>query len=679
MKQALRIIGANPAVGGLLIRGERGTAKSSAVRALAALLPPIPVVAGCPFNCDPAAPFPGCPHCSRLEGDLPVAWRPVPFVELPVGATEDRVLGTLDVGRALARGEWHFEPGLVARAHRGILYIDEVNLLPDHLVDVLLDAAAAGWHTVEREGVSFAHPARFILVGTMNPEEGELRPQFLDRFALAVDVTTPADPALRAEAVTRVVAFEADPEGFCARWREQEEAERRRLAEARRLLPQVEVPPAAVQAIAAGCAAAGVEGLRADIVAYKAAATLAALAGRTRVTDEDVAQALALALAHRRPEGGGSEPPAGPAGPGPWRPPGTPPAGGAAPPGAAWPPPGGSPAGGPPPAGGPGSPTGSAAPPGGPPPAGGTGGGPSPGANVPGAGHGAAVQPVGPALDLPGADPARGRRRPLRLRKAQRGRGAAYTLRPGGRGRWAGAALPRGRVTALALGATLQAAAARRARSGGAGAGAASPLITPADLRQRLVAVPMRRLIVFVVDASGSMGARGRMAAAKGAALTLLAGAYRRRDPVALVVFRGEGAQVVLPPTRSVRAAARRLRDVPTGGRTPLAAGLAAAAAVLERHRRRSPGDLPMAVILTDARANVGGADPWAAALAAADRLRRTGAESLVLDSEAGPVRLGLARRLAAALGARYVRLDHLSAAGITAAVRTLLLGREGA
>ncbi len=302
MKRALILNAINFRIGGVLIRGERGTAKSTAARALAALLPDITVVADDPFGCDPDQPATWCTNCRERAAhgeSLPRATRRVPFVELPVGATEDRVVGTLDIERAIQQGERHFEPGVLAAANRGILYVDEVNLLDDHIVDVLLDAAAMGVNTIEREGISFQHPARFILVGTMNPEEGDLRPQLLDRFALAVDVRGIRDAASRVAIMERNLAFEQDPEGFYEKWRPQEQALARRIEEARRLLPEVRYARADLATIAEMMSGLGVDGHRADLVILKTAIAHAAWEGRQRVNDHDIVLAAELALPHR--------------------------------------------------------------------------------------------------------------------------------------------------------------------------------------------------------------------------------------------------------------------------------------------------------------------------------------------------------------------------------------------
>src|SRR5262249_42095172 len=273
----------------------KGVAKSTAVRALAALLPPIETVADCPFQRRPGEEWPDWP----LPANSRTVIRPVPLVELPLGATEDRVLGSLHLEKAL-RGERAWEPGLLAAANRGILYIDEVNLLPDHLVDILLDAAASGMHHVEREGLSLSHPSCFVLIGTMNPEEGDLRPQLLDRFGLVADVSDLGDPSERAEAVRRRLAYEAGPEAFVAVWRSSDAAEAERVRQAQRLLPHVEIRDEVLRAVSAQCLAAGVEGLRADLTLCKAACAWAAYQGRTVVEAPDVDAVAELALGHRR-------------------------------------------------------------------------------------------------------------------------------------------------------------------------------------------------------------------------------------------------------------------------------------------------------------------------------------------------------------------------------------------
>ncbi|MFD8235673.1 putative cobaltochelatase [Streptomyces sp. NPDC059696] len=643
LRLALLLNAVSPAVGGVLVRGEKGTAKSTAVRALSALLPEVPVVPGCRFSCDPASPDPGCPDGPHETGGG--AERPARMVELPVGASEDRLVGALDIERALAEGVKAFEPGLLADAHRGILYVDEVNLLHDHLVDLLLDAAAMGASYVEREGVSVRHAARFLLVGTMNPEEGELRPQLLDRFGLTVEVAASREPDQRVEVVRRRLAYDEDPAAFAARWAEEEAAVRARIVAARELLPSVRLGDGALRQIAATCAAFEVDGMRADIVMARTATALAAWAGRTDVLAEDVRQAALLALPHRRrrnpfdapgldedkldetlEEFGGSDdddpdPDGGPDGPG----------------------------------GGGGQPEPDDAPQGdgdtAARPEAGEGGQPQPS----GGGEQSAVRASEPfrtkVLSVPGiGEGAAGRRSRARTEH----------------GRTTGARRPRGALTKLHLAATVQAAAPHQRARGRSGPGL---VVRRDDLRQATREGREGNLVLFVVDASGSMAARQRMSAVKGAVLSLLLDAYQRRDKVGLVTFRGTDADVALPPTSSVDAAAARLETLPTGGRTPLAAGLLRAHDVLRVERLRDPARRPLVVVVTDGRAT-GGPEPVALAGRAARLFAADGVASVVVDCESGPVRLGLAGQLAGELGGTAVTLGELRADSIAGLVK---------
>ncbi|HET7271264.1 MAG TPA: ATP-binding protein, partial [Rubrobacter sp.] len=302
LKLALLVNAISPEVGGVLVRGEKGTAKSTAVRALSRLLPQIRVVYGCPYSCDPDYPNPECP-AGPHPPDAPSEKRPVRLVELPVGASTDRLVGTLDIEKALSEGRKAFEPGLLAAAHRGILYVDEVNLLSDHLVDLLLDVAAMGVNHVEREGVSVRHPSRFILVGTMNPEEGELRPQLLDRFGVTVEVSGSPDPADRVEVVRRRLRYEADPEEFATEWSSADGELAASVESAQGRLPSVSLDEEILFRISTLCADLGVDGLRGDLVTAKTARTLAAWDARTEVLLDDVKRAALLALSHRRRRG----------------------------------------------------------------------------------------------------------------------------------------------------------------------------------------------------------------------------------------------------------------------------------------------------------------------------------------------------------------------------------------
>ncbi|MEW1600561.1 putative cobaltochelatase [Streptomyces sp. NPDC093808] len=644
LRLALLLNAVSPSVGGVLVRGEKGTAKSTAVRALTSLLPEVAVVPGCRFSCDPASPDPGCPDGPHEGGGGGTA-RPARMVELPVGASEDRLVGALDIERALSEGVKAFEPGLLAAAHRGILYVDEVNLLHDHLVDLLLDAAAMGASYVEREGVSVRHAARFLLVGTMNPEEGELRPQLLDRFGLTVEVAASREPDQRVEVVRRRLAYEDDPAAFAARWADEEAAVRQRIVAAREVLPSVRLGDAALRQIAATCAAFEVDGMRADIVMARTATALAAWAGRTEVLAEDVRQAALLALPHRRRRnpfdapgldedkldetleefGSDDDPGPGPDDDGP--------------------------------EGGPGGGGGEPAPDSGPQggdaasrPEGGEGE-PAPG----GAGEQSPVRASEPfrtkALSVPGVGAgAAGRRSRARTEH----------------GRTTGARRPEGTLTALHLAATVRAAAPHQRARGRSGRGL---VVRRDDLRQATREGREGNLVLFVVDASGSMAARQRMGAVKGAVLSLLLDAYQRRDKVGLVTFRGASADVALPPTSSVDAAAARLESLPTGGRTPLAAGLLRAHDVLRVERLRDPARRALVVVVTDGRAT-GGPEPVALASRAARLFAAEGIASVVVDCESGPVRLGLAGRLAGELGGTAVTLDELRADSIAGLVK---------
>lgn len=660
LRLGLLLNAVSPAVGGVLVRGEKGTAKSTAVRALAALMPEISVVPGCRFSCGPAAPDPACPDGPHEAGSG--VSRAARTVELPVGASEDRLVGALDIERALAEGVKAFEPGLLADAHRGILYVDEVNLLHDHLVDLLLDAAAMGASYVEREGVSVRHAARFLLVGTMNPEEGELRPQLLDRFGLTVEVAASRETDLRVEVVRRRLAYDDDPAGFAAQWADEESALRARIVAARALLSHVRLGDGALRQIAATCAAFEVDGMRADIVMARTATALAAWAGRTDVLAEDVRQAALLALPHRRrrnpfdapgldedklddtlEQNSGEDDDPDPDGPG---------------------------GGGRPPEGdGPDTP-----------PQGEGGADDTPAQSVPEQGKEKEQEPVR------GQSSGSGEQQPVRAGEPFRtkmlsvpglGEGAAgrRSRARTEHGRTTGARRPQGALTKLHLAATVQAAAPHQRARGRSGRGL---VVRRDDLRQATREGREGNLVLFVVDASGSMAARQRMTAVKGAVLSLLLDAYQRRDKVGLITFRGKDAEVVLPPTSSVDAAAARLEMLPTGGRTPVAAGLLKAHDVLRVERMRDPSRRPLLVVVTDGRAT-GGPEPVALAARAARLHEAEGTASVVVDCESGPVRLGLAASLAGELGGTAVTLDELRADSIAGLVRDVQGSRRAA
>ncbi|MDA0185571.1 VWA domain-containing protein [Solirubrobacter phytolaccae] len=570
LREALLVCAVDPAISGVLVRGERGTAKTTAVRGLAPL----------------------------LDGAL---------VELPIGATADRVLGTLDLDRALGEGKATFQPGLLANAHEGLLYVDEVNLLPDHLVDVLLDAAALGRVHVERDAISTSYDARFLLVGTMNPEEGDLRPQLLDRFGLSVEVVGSGDPEVRVEIVRRRLAFDRDPAAFTARFADEERALETRIAAARERLSAVRLPDRILLLIAGTCARLGVDGHRADIVTARTATALAALDGDDEVTSDHVKRAAKLALAHRRRRG-------------PLQQPGLDDSeldqamNESAPDDEPDPTPPSSDGGGedvPPP----------------------SGNGAPPQEDRPWR-EGAPSRERMDAPDTPGKAPL--------LTLAGKGKGAAGRRSRTTTGEPVDSRPAEGTVTDLALAATLRAAAIHGGKIG------------PHDLREHVRSGREGNLIVFCVDASGSMGARKRMSQVKAAILGLLTDAYQRRDKVALVSFSGDDAVVHLSPTSSVERAAEALRTLPTGGRTPLARGLEEAELIIRTEQRRDPSRRALAVIVTDGRAH-----DREAALHAIQSLAHVAAGVVVLDGEQGPVRLGLAAQLAQAAGAQILPLEQ--------------------
>jgi magnesium chelatase subunit D len=583
-KLALLLTTVDPAIGGVLLRGDKGSAKTTLARGLAALR-------------DGAA-----------------------FVDLPLGATEERVVGSLDLAAALTGGEVRLQSGLLAAAHGGVLYVDEVNLLADHLVDVLLDVAVTGVNRVERDAVSQSHPARFVLIASMNPEEGDLRPQLLDRFGLAVDVRMTADPAERAQAVRRRLDFDADPAAFVAAWADAEAALAERLAVA----APAPLDDDLLRAAAEVAVAAGAEGLRADLVLARAAAALAGWEQRAVVPD-DLRTVAPLVLAHRARRH-------------PLDSPGTPHPelddildhvldDVLDPPSASAPPTEPQPEGKPPPDHGQ-DPSGSQE-------------------RVDDAGPVARVVALrAPRADQPSAS---GRRSPVAT----------------DRGRTVGSTVPTGSPRAVHPSATVTAAAVRWASDPDA-----TRTVAAEDLREPRREARTGNLVVLAVDASGSMGADARMRAVKGALLGLLVDAYQRRDRVALVTFGGAGAQVVLRPTGSVEIARTRLEALPTGGDTPLADGIRVAVDLATRSA--TPALRPLLVLVTDGRATAGD-DPWAAALTAAATVAHRRLPAVVVDVEPpGPGRLGLAAELAVAMDARHLPLADLRADHLEAALRSL-------
>lgn len=634
MKRALLVNAIDPRVGGLLIKGERGTGKSTAARALADLLPEIDAVADCPFSCNPHNDEEMCPAClERYEREepLPVLTRPMRFVTLPLNASEDRVVGTLDLERAIREGVKDFEAGILAEANRSVLYVDEVNLLDDHIVDVLLDAAAMGVNIVEREGVSFSHPSSFIMVGTMNPEEGELRPQLEDRFGLCVEVAGEKSSEDRAEVIRRRQRFLDDPVLFRASYAPAQERLRHEILVARGLLPGVELTDAILELVARIAVELGVCGHRADIATCQAARALAALEGSAVIGEDHVREAAEMALVHRlrkspfddqlkdlerleriiERKGKLIDLPLQD--------------------------------------------------------------------NLPTAAPGAEATPrtsaeadrrtaealaetcaaasgkefETPTLRGPTAKVARaanGRRSSAITEKGDGRRVGHRLLRPDEEVGAAG----------LAIDATLRAAAARTAGSDQAFG------VRKEDLRASIRRRKAGNLILFILDASASMGCNERIETTKKVVTQLLVDAYQKRDRVGLISFRDEGAQLVLNPTSSVQLAGLRIKNLATGGATPLNHGLAMGLLVAKREVRRDPDTIPLLVLITDGHGNVGYAsnNPLRESLELAEKIRAHNLSCLVFDTsplvspaKAGRVASSHARRIAEAMGAEYHRL----------------------
>jgi magnesium chelatase subunit D len=683
MKLALLLNVIAPSIGGVLSMGHRGTGKSTAVRALADLLPPLLAVRECAFNCDPSEARDLCDDClARLASGAKLrrGRTPVPVVELPLGATEDRVCGAIDFGRALKEGVKAFEPGLLARANRGFLYIDEVNLLEDHLVDLLLDVAATGRNLVEREGVSAQHPSRFVLVGSGNPEEGELRPQLLDRFGLCVNVETVRDLDKRVRIVERREAFDLDPTEFVNAWRKQQTSLRRRLLRASRAYARVKVPPTLLRSIAELCLRLGVDGHRGELTIARAARAHAAFEGRGIASGEDVRRVAPMSLRHRlrrdplEHSSGGSQlqhaveelfvaPPEGNAH--------RPAEGNAR-----------------------GSAEGKDA----------TGDGENFSVNPPrsgGNGGGVGRQAAASASRTDDAFE-RGSNREGEARivapsevglkrnafeshaeaRDERGHASAAARRRAGaktsgfvaRGRYTGASTVERETRSVALDATLRAAAIStgwgRTLAPAVAHTHARRSLAAEDLRFKRFRGKMGTLYIFLVDTSGSMGAN-RIGQAKGALALLLRQSYVNRDRVSLITFRESRAELLLAPSGSATRARSLLDALPVGGATPLSAGLLRA---LELSRRTLGGRARQMklVIFTDGRANVplvhgettdrsalkGRIKEEILGLGAA--LRQAGVSSLVIDTASRFTANGEGSFLSQALGGRYVQLPQL-------------------
>jgi len=621
MKKALLLNAVNPKIGGVLIRGEKGTAKSTAARALARLLPEKQVVDGCIFGCDPADRKGLCMECLARPVPLPVRNTRMQVVELPVSATEDKVVGSLDIEQALKCGERKFEPGVLAKAHRNILYVDEVNLLNDHIVDVLLDAAAMGVNIVEREGISYTHPAAFILIGSMNPEEGELRPQLLDRFGLCVNIEGDKEADTRVEIIKRRREYEHAPDAFIRSWQQEEERFRESIRKAKDLLPETSASEEMLTMIAQICIDMAVDGHRADIVMLRTALTIAAYNGRTAVTEDDVREAAELVLSHRsrrqplseqqqqtdkdkveqsiqksqkeknQPEQQQQNPE-----------------------------------------------------------------NQKPKENTTPDGSMTTQFAEGRPFKLNQKTLATARRIDSFKREGS-GRRSVTESRDG---KYVRSRIPRAIGPDIALDATIRAAAPHQKGR----IGSLAIKIETSDLREKVRERKMGNTVLFVVDASGSMGAQQRMTAVKGAILSLLIDAYQKRDRVGLVVFRGNTAEVLLPPTSSVELARKYMQQLPVGGKTPLAQGLVKALEVLLREKMINKHTIPRLILISDGKANVGtgSGSPLDDAKEMAGRIRDEGISSLVIDSESGYIAFGLAQTLALEMGAKYLKLEDLQA-----------------
>ena len=634
MRFALILNAINPRIGGVLIRGDKGTAKSTAVRSLADLLETIQVASDCPFNCNPENPEDMCDLCYQKSqsNQITAVEKKTPVVDLPLGATEDRVVGSLNVERAIKKGIKALEPGILAAANRGILYIDEVNLLDDHVADVLLDAAAMGVNIVEREGVSVAHPSKFILVGTMNPEEGEIRPQLLDRFGLQVSVAGIEDVEQRMQIAKIAEAFDLDPEGFAKEWQQEQVDMKQKISRARQLLSQVSMSDDLLRLIASTCIDLGVKTHRAEIVITRTAKTIAAFDGRTEVNQEDVKKAMELALAHRmrsRP----FEPPTlnkerleksmsqkqhehqhqdqkpeqqkkneqQPQEP----------------------------------------------------------------SEQKDTDQKQAAKPqerifeIGTPIDVRAITMPRKRDRIARRKTSGR---RMNTLALRNRGRYLRQKMPQ-EGKDIAIDATIRAAAPYQWVRSGPNA----IIVKDEDIREKERVGKTSAVVLFVVDASGSMGANQRMESAKGAVLSLLMDSYQKRDKIGMIAFKGKEAEIILPPCTSVDLALGRLRELPTGGKTPLSAGLSRGLQLLQGELRKDEESKLMMVLISDGRANEGmGGKIKDELMAISERIKHLGIHTIVIDSEVVDssfldMRLGYCHQIADQCQGKYYPLSSLT------------------
>ena len=657
MKNALILNAINPRIGGVLIRGEKGTAKSTAVRALAELLPEIEVVNGCTFNCNPYDTREMCDLCyakSTNGEDLKVTKRRMWVVDLPLGATEDRVVGSIDVEKAIKGGIKALEPGILAAANRGILYIDEVNLLDDHVADVILDSAAMSINVVEREGVSISHPSKFILVGTMNPEEGELRPQLLDRFGLQASVESIDDAGKRVEIVKQVESFERDPEEFKERFEVNQKELRDKIEHAKQIVNEVAISDDLLKITAETCIKLGVRTHRAEIVITRAAKTIAAFDSRRKVTFEDIKEAMELALPHRmrrkpfespsldnkkldemmqdtkkehevekkdntqqqqqqqqqqqkeKEEQKQQHEPE------------------------------------------------------------------QPDKNPEGQDDKGDVNEsvfnIGDPIDTRAVRQKQKKDKTYR-RKTSGRRIPTLSLR--NNGKYIRHGIPKGKITDVALDATIRAAAVYQKER--VVDSDLAVVIKSQDIREKIRVGKISTATMFVVDASGSMGANRRMESAKGAVLSLLLDSYQQRDKVGMVAFKGDQADVLLPLCSSSDLAVEMLKELPTGGRTPLAAGLEQGLNLLMAEKHRDEEAIPILLLISDGRANVsagGSKELEQELLALAEQARAKGIYVIVIDTEIVSdsfiqMQLGYCRAIASYSGGKYYPIADLTSGAV--------------
>jgi len=634
LKLALVLNAINPSLLGVLVRGEKGTGKSTAVRALADLLPEIEVVK-CKFNCSPSNPSLQCSICNAkyMRGEmLPTVKRKIKVVELPLGATEDRVIGSLDIEKALRKGIKALEPGILAEVNQGILYIDEVNLLDDHLVDVLLDSAAMGVNIVEREGISVSHPSRFILVGTMNPEEGEIRPQLLDRFGLSIEIKGLKNTKERIEIIKVVEEFERDPDSFFKKHEKRQEELKRRILKARGNLSQVKISEELLNTTAGICLAFEVHGHRADFLIARAAKTIAAYNSRRKVIGRDIKEAAELVLPHRMRRLPFEEPK------------------------------------------------------------------PitdkiealirkrevSPQANEEQEDDSELVVhhvEDGEDFNTSGEETRRarkpfeiaGKRKKIDIKldlnkKRHTGSGRrAHTLYTRS-GKYVKSKIPEGKTTDIAIDATIRAAVARKGNL----------TIDKDDLREKVRAKRVSSVIVFVVDASGSMAAMRGIDMAKKAVLELLKDSYQKRDKVSFIAVAGEKAQVLLAPTSSVELAVKHLKELPTGGKTPLSDGLLKGLQVLRTELWKNRNIIPVMVLVSDGKGNVPiKTDVKKELISIATEIRKQGINLVVIDSSDGFLNIGYNKEIAEAGVGQYYRLDEINSAKVVEIVKELSVSEE--